>query len=127
MSLMSRALSNLRQTLLWQTCSTSGYVHAVVATGLKPSTTYYYVVGSAPSLLCATSKPIREFPCSAPFAVALLLLVCPVDELAATCAAGLLVQTLACGTCCRLVLLLGAGPRSSTSRRSLPSAPGQLT
>ncbi len=35
--------------------STSGFIHAVTATGLQPSTTYYYVVGSAPSLLCVSS------------------------------------------------------------------------
>ena len=48
--------------------STSGFVHAVTATGLEPSTTYFYVVGSGPSLLCVRSHVSLLSWAFAPFA-----------------------------------------------------------
>ena len=40
--------------------STSGDIHNVTISGLSPSTTYYYVVGTVPDLLCGAGPALLQ-------------------------------------------------------------------
>ena len=113
-------------------CSTSGFIHSVVATGLEPSTTYYYVVGSAPDLLCAPPPSSHGNR-----GLALVFVASRAQQLLLNIALRSLIRTLYVATASHRGVRramwaqhlppMVAGPRSSHSRPCRPSAPGQHT